>query len=134
MSAETPPELKPSENRWYDATLALLVGTIAFGAMVFHGAAVQTPNESPPVEAAPLVVIATVVATISYILLKRKHATAYVASAITGVLVVVFLALIAGGVVGELKPGTNPIGPLSYAVLAVALTIAAILAQRERPA
>lgn len=106
------------------------MGTIVFGSMVFQSLAVQLPKESPPVEAAPLVVITTAAAAISYLLLRRNNATGYEAVAVTGVLTILTPVLIGAGVVGELKPGTNPIGPLAYIVLGVALFVSAVKARK----
>lgn len=89
MSAERSTEHKSDENWWYDVTLALLVGEIAFSAMVFHGLAVQIPEVSPPVQAAPLLIIPTAAAAISFVLLLRNNVTGYTAAAITGLLAVV---------------------------------------------
>lgn len=103
MATESLSERKFGEERWYDATVALLVGTLVFGGMVFHSLSVQMPKESPPVEAAPLVVIMTAAAAISYLLLRRKNAIGYDAAAVTGVLTVLTPVLIGAGVLGELK-------------------------------
>lgn len=130
MATESLSERKFGEERWYDATVALLVGSIVFGGMVFHSLAVRMPKESPPVEAAPLVVITTAAAAISYLLLRRNNATGYEAAAVTGVLIVVSIGLVGTGVVGELKPATNPIGPLAYVALGVALFVTAVKARR----
>lgn len=126
MAPETLTKRKSSEERWYDATVALLVGTIVFSGMVFHSLAVQMPKESPPVEAAPLVVLITAAAAISYLLLRRNNATGYEAAAVTGILVIVSVVLVGAGVVGQLKPATNPIGPLLYIALGVAIFLTSV--------
>lgn len=132
MAPETLTERKSNEHRWYDITLALLIGEIVFGAMVFHGLAVQIPEVSPPVQAAPLIIIPTAAAAISSVLLLRNNAAGYVAAASTGLLAVIFLLLVGAGIVGALKPETNPLGPLAYILLGLALIISASMAKRRR--
>lgn len=129
---ETLTEHKSSEHRWYDITLALLVGEIVFGAMVFYGLAVQIPEVSPPVQAAPLIIVPTATAAISSVLLLRNNVAGYVTAAITGLLAVIFLLSVGAGIVGTLKPETNPLGPLAYILLGVALFVSAMTAKRQR--
>lgn len=131
MSTDTLTKAKTNEDRWYDITLALLVGEMAFSAMVFHGLAVQIPEVSPPVQAAPLLIIPTVAAAISIVLLLRNNSMGYDAAAITGVLAVISILAVGAGIVGQLKPGTNPLGPLAYIVLGAALFLAAVIARRQ---
>lgn len=134
MSGQGLPATTADEHRWFDVTLALLAGEIAFGVMVFHGLAVQIPEVSPPVQAAPLIIIPTVGAVISAVLLLRNNVWGYATAAITGLLAVVFLLSVGAGIVGELKPGTNPLGPLAYVLLGAALFVSAVVAWRQRSA
>lgn len=130
MASQTATDL--DSNPWNDLTLALLGGIAVFGSLVLHVAAVQTPVLSPPAEAIPLFVFNTTAAIISYLLVRRGSAGRYAAAAATGLLVVVSIGLIGGGFVGDLKPGTNPLGPLTYAALGLLLTGSAFRAWRRR--
>ena len=130
--AETPaPASTPKSTEWREVSLSLLVGIIVLGSGVFLVTVVQAPI-GPPVEAAPLFVWNTTAASIALVLLWQDTKYSYVASGLTGLLVLISLGLIATGVYGRLQPGSSPLGPLSYAALAIALigmTVAAWRAQ-----
>lgn len=135
MATETPTEPNSIETPWYDAALALLVGIAVLGAMVFLVAVIRPPGLSPPPAVAiPLFVFNTTAAVMGFVLLRRSGTLGYAAAIVTGGLVVVTIALLATGTVGELPSGGNPIGPLTYAVLGVALVVTTGVAWRNRMA
>lgn len=112
-------------NRWHQVTLALLGGFVVASFMFFLIVVVQTPGLNPPPESAALFIVVTTAGTISYHLLHWGDVIGYPAAILSGGFVFVILALVATGTYGPIGTRTNPIGPLSYSVLAVTLIIAA---------
>lgn len=93
--------------------------------MFFLIVVVQTPGLSPPPESAALFIVVTTAGTISYQLLRRGDVIGYPAAMLTGGFVFVILALVATGTYGPIGNRTNPIGPISYSLLAGAVIIVA---------
>lgn len=120
-----------SGSHWHDVSLALLVGVIVLGTGVFLVAVLQAPI-GPPVEAVPLFVWNTTAASVALVLLWQENKYGYAASIGAGVLVLLSLALIGLGVYGSINPGSSPLGPLSYAALAIALLGSTVAAWRAK--
>lgn len=132
--AETPAAATISRTApWRDVSLALLVGIIVLGSSVFLVAVLQAPI-GPPIEAAPLFTWNTTAASVAIVLLWQDNKYGYAASVLTGLLVLVSLALIGMGAYGSIQPGSSPLGPLSYAALAIALIGTTVAAWREQSA
>lgn len=133
MNENQTPAPPPKRTHWQDVTLAILVGVIALGGSVFLLAALQAPV-GPPAETIPLFVWNTTAAFISLVLVWRENRYGSTASILTGLLVLVSLGLIGTGTVGAIDPRGSPLGPLSYAALAIALIVASVAARREAAA
>lgn len=118
-----------SGRHWHEVSLALLVGIISLGTGVFLVTVLQAPI-GPPVEVVPLFVWNTTAASIALVLMWHENKYGYAAAIGTGGLVLLSLALIGLGVYGSIKPGSSPLGPLSYAGLATALIGTTIAAWR----
>lgn len=135
MATETPTESKSIKSPWHNASLALVVGIAVFGTMVFLAALIRPPGLSPPpAMALPLFIFNTTAAVMGFVLLQRSGALGYAAAIITGVLVVLTIVLLATGTIGELPSGGNPIGPLAYAALGVAVILTTGIGWRKRAA
>lgn len=131
VTVETGPDEGSRRTRWHRVTLALLGGLVAASFMFFLIAAIQTPGLDPPPESGALFVVVTTAGVISYHLLRGEDSIGYPAAMLTGGFVLVILALVATGAYGPTGPRTNPIGPVSYVVLSVALIITAGVAWRN---
>lgn len=131
MSGKTGPDDGSRRNRWHRITLALLGGLVAASFTFFLIAAIQTPGLDPPPESAALFIVVTTAGVISYHLLRGGDTVGYPAAMLTGGFVFVVLALVATGTYGPTGPRTNPVGPVSYVALAVAVIITAGLAWRK---
>lgn len=118
-------------NPWRDVSIALLVGLIVLGSSVFL-VIVLDASIGPSIVAAPLFVWNTTAASIALVLLWKDNKYGYAVSILTAVLIILSLALIATGVYGSVKPGSSPVGPLSYAALALALIATTYAAWRNR--
>lgn len=112
-------------SRWRRLTLALVGGHVAASFMFFLIAAMQTPGLDPPPETAALFIVVTTAGIISYQLLRMTPTIGYPAAMLTGGLVFVILGLVVTGAYGPIGSRTNPIGPVSYAALGVALIVTA---------
>ncbi len=123
-----------NDSRWHGAVVALTGGLVAASFMFFLIAVVQTPGLDPPPESAALFLLATTAGVISDRLLRRGVTAGYPAAMLTGVLVLVVVAVILVGTYGPAGPRTNPIGPISYVALAVAVVVMAGLAWRTETA
>ena len=123
-----------SENRWHGVAIALTGGLAAASFMFFLIAVVQTPGLDPPPESAALFLLATTAGVISDRLLRREATAGYPAAMLTGVVVLIVVAAILVGTYGPGGPRTNPVGPISYVTLAVAVVITAGLAWRTETA
>lgn len=121
-------------DRWHRGTLALLGGLVTASVLFFLIVAFQTPGLDPPPETAALFIVVTTAGAISYQLLRWAEPIGYPAAMLTGGLVVVILALVATGTYGPIGPRTNPIGPVSYGLLAGAVIITAGVAWRRQAA
>jgi hypothetical protein len=131
MMEEGSPAPLVKRNRWREVSLALLVGIIVLGASVFLVAVLQAPI-GPPIEAVPLFVWNTTAASVAVVLLWHDNKYGYAASILTGILVIISLMLIGMGVYGHIQPDSSPVGPLSYAALALALITTTSIAWRKR--
>lgn len=131
VSIETVPGGESHWDRWHRITLALLGGLVAASFMFFLIAAIQTPGLDPPPESTALFIVVTTAGVISYHLLRGKDAIGYPAAILTSGFVFVILGLVATGTYGPIGPRTNPIGPISYGALAVAVIITAGIAWRN---
>ncbi|MDX1745735.1 MAG: hypothetical protein R3324_07345, partial [Halobacteriales archaeon] len=116
---------------WHAVTLALTGGLASASFMFFLIAAFQTPGLDPPPESAALFLVATTAGVISYQLLRAGGTVGYPAAMLTGGFVLVAVALIVVGTYGPAGPRTNPVGPVSYVVLAVAVIVTAGAAWRS---
>lgn len=133
VSEDTSPGGGSRQSRWYRVTLALLGGLVAASLLFFLITVVQTPGLDPPPESAALFVVGTTAGVISYQLLRWEDPLGYPAAILTGGFVFVTLGLVATGTYGPIGPRTNPIGPVSYAALAVAVIVSASVAWRKEP-
>ena len=130
MFAMTPTTVE-QRSGWRTRSLALLGGHVAASFLFFLSATIQTPGLDPPPESAALFVVVTTAGVISYHLLRTEDISGYPAAMLTGGLTFLILWLVASGTYGPIGPRTNPIGPISYAVLAVALIITSWIGWRR---
>ena len=121
-------------SRWHGAVVALTSGLVAASFMFFLIAVVQTPGLDPPPESAALFLVATTAGVISDRFLRRGATVGYPAAMLTGVVVLVVVAVILVGTYGPGGPRTNPVGPIAYVALAVAVVVTAGLAWRTETA
>lgn len=131
MAEPSAPAPTLRSTQWREVSLALLVGIIVLGSSVFLVTVVQAPI-GPPIEAAPLFVWNTTAASIAIVLVWQDTKYGYAASVLTGLLVLISLGLIGMGVYGGIQPGSSPLGPLSYAALAIALIGTTVAAWRDQ--
>jgi hypothetical protein len=132
--AETPAVAPISgSTEWRDVSLALLVGIIVLGSSVFLVAVLQAPI-GPPIETVPLFAWNMTASSVVIVLPCPDNQYGYPASVFTGLLVIISLGLIGMGVFGSIEPGSSPLGPLSYGVLAIALIGTTVAAWREQSA
>lgn len=124
----------PVPSEWHRRTLALSGGVLAASAMFYGIAAVQTPGLDPPPESTALFLGATVAGVVSTVLLQQESTAGYPAAILTAVIVVAVVAVIVVGTYGPPGPRTNPIGPVSYVGLAVAVGVSAGVAWRRSAA
>lgn len=132
MTETSSPGSTARTAHWRQVSIALLGGSMILGSSVFLVTVLQAPI-GPPIEAAPLFVWNTTAAAVAIVLLAHHNRYGYAASLATSGLVLISLALLASGVMGGINPGSIPLGPISYAGLAVALIITTILAWRTEP-
>lgn len=116
---------------WHVVALALTGGLVAASFTFFLIAALGTPGLDPPPESAVLFLVATTAGVISYQLLRSGGTAGYPAAMLTGGFVLVAVALIVVGTYGPAGSRTNPVGPVSYVVLAVAVIVTAGAAWRD---
>lgn len=131
MIEVTGTRITAGRSHWHGLTLALLSGHVAASLLFFLIAAIQTPGLDPPPESAALFIVVTTAGVISYQLLRWEVALGYPAAILTGGFVFVILALVATGTYGPIGARTNPIGPISYAALGVAVIVSAGVAWRK---
>lgn len=132
--AETPaPAPMSGSTQWREVSIAILVGIIVLGSSVFLVTVLQAPI-GPPIETTPLFTWNTTAASVAIVLLWQNNRYGYAASVLTGLLVITSLGLIGFGVYGSIKPGSSPLGPLSYGALALALIGTTVAAWREQAA
>jgi O-antigen/teichoic acid export membrane protein len=123
-----------TDGRWHGIALALTGGLVAASFMFFLIAAIQTPGLDPPPESAALFLVATTAGVISYGLLRGDDTAGYPAAMLTGTIVLAVVALVVAGTYGPAGPRTNPVGPISYVGLAVAVILTAGAAWRREGA
>lgn len=133
MSTEVPTRPDPS-TEWHRLTAAFLVGLTLASALFAHVAAVQTPGLDPPPETFALFVVAAVAGAVAYVLVSQESAYGYAAAALAALVVLAEMAAVLLGVFGDPGPETNPLGPIAYAVVALATLVAATLASRRESA
>ncbi len=131
MPETVAPPPPPRDNQWREISLSLLAGIIVLGSSVFLVTVLQAPI-GPPVEAVPLFAWNTTLASVAIVLLWQNNKYGYPASVLTGMVVISSLGLLAMGVYGGINPASSPIGPLSYAVLAIALIGTTVAAWRNQ--
>ncbi len=119
------------QNGWRTMTRALLGGLIASSFMFFLIATTQPAGLDPPPESAALFLVVTTAGVSSFLLMHDGATTGYPAAMLTGGIVFVVLGLILAGTYGPAGARTNPIGPISYAVLAGAVIVSAGIAWRD---
>jgi peptidoglycan/LPS O-acetylase OafA/YrhL len=132
MSHPPPTELADDRPGWHQYLRAFLGGLVVASAMFFVVAAVQTPELDPPPETVAVFVVAATAGTVSYLLLDHRPTAGYATAALTGGYVLLEVALVVAGVYGPAGPETNPLGPIIYVVLAVAVVLTAALSWRGR--
>lgn len=131
MAQSTPSTATAS--MWDRSTRALLGGLAVASAGFFHISVVQTPGLDPPPESAALFLVATAGAVVSFLLLAYDLRSAgYALSVLNGLYVLVVLAVVVSGTYGPAGSETNPLGPVAWVVLAVAVVVSAGLAWRGR--
>lgn len=117
---------------WGSITEALLGGLGVASAGFFLIAITQPTGLDPPPETAALFLVSVTAASISYLLLRRGlRAVGAVAAGLTGAWVVGSVGLVVAGVYGPPGAETNPIGPVAWVLLGLAVIAAAVLARRE---
>jgi peptidoglycan/LPS O-acetylase OafA/YrhL len=120
-----------NDSRWHGVAFALTGGLVAASFMFFLIAVVRTPGLDPPPESAALFLVVATAGVISDRLLRRGATAGYPAAMLTGLLVVVAVAVIVVGTYGPGGPRTNPVGPVAYVSLAVAVILVAGAAWRS---
>jgi hypothetical protein len=123
-----------SVTRWHGLTVALLDGLVAASVMFFLITALRTPGLDPPPESAALFLVAATAGVVSHRLFEDGGSLGYAAAMLTGGFVPVVVALIVTGTYGPAGPRTNPVGPIAYVALAVAVFVMAGIAWRKRTA
>lgn len=119
-------------SRWGSATQALLGGLAIASAGFFLITVTQPAGLDPPPQTAALFLVSTTAAAISYLLLAQGlHRLGYTAGILTGLWVIVSVALVVSGMYGPPGPETNPIGPIAWMLLSLAVIVAAVFARRE---
>lgn len=116
---------------WHGLTVALTGGLVAASFMFLLIAALRTPGLDPPPESAALFLVATTAGVISYGLLRGDGTAGYPAAMLTGMIVLAVVVLLVTGTYGPAGPRTNPVGPVSYVGLAVAVILTAGAAWRR---
>lgn len=132
MAHATLQESSARVPKWHHLTTALVGGLVVASAMFFLIVVAQTPGLEPPPQSAALFVVTTTAGVVSYLLLARQHRAAYPMALFAGLSVVLTLALVGGGTYGPVGTATNPIGPISYVVLGLAVVVTAGLAWRAQ--
>lgn len=118
---------------WDPLTRALLGGLGFASAGFFLIAVVQTPGLDPPPETAALFLVSMTAAAISYLLLGHGLlGSGYIAAMLTGGYVLLSVGVVVSGAYGPAGPETNPIGPIAWILLSVAVIVSAVFAFRER--
>lgn len=119
-------------STWDGLARAFLVGLAIANAGFFHIAVVATPGLDPPPETAAVFLVATAAAATSYVLLARGLLElGYLAAILSGAYVLVSAVLVVAGIYGPPGPETNPLGPIAWVLLALAVVASAWLARRD---
>lgn len=118
-------------ERRQQVTVALTSGLAVASAMFFLIAAIGTPGLDPPPETAAMFVLTTTIAVVAVVLLAQDSPTGYPVAILAGGVVVATVALTLLGTFGPAGPRTNPVGPLFYVSLALAVVVEAVLAWRS---
>lgn len=120
-------------STWDPLTRAFLGGLAIASAGFFVIAVVQTPGLDPPPETAALFLVSMTAATISYLLIGHGLlGPGYIAAMLTGGYVLLSVGVVVNGAYGPSGPETNPIGPIAWILLSVAVIVSAVFALRER--
>jgi hypothetical protein len=126
MSIET-----SAPDPWTRLTRALVGGLTVASAGFFLITVLQPEGLDPPPETAALFLVATAAAATSYLLLALElSALGYAASVLTGLYVLVTVAVVVAGTYGPPGPETNPVGPVAWLLLSVAVVGSAARAWR----
>lgn len=133
MAKGFPEERSTTQSEWHRVTRVLVGGFVTASFMFFLLAGLQTPGLDPPPESAALFVVVTTAGMISYLLLDAEGSIGYGTSIFTGLIALMILVVVGSGVYGDIGPRTNPLGPLFYLVLALAVIASAGLAWRAAP-
>lgn len=118
------------DRRWRRISIALLLGFITFNFMAAH-VTIHQPAIGPTIAALPLFNVTLVVAVISVPLLWWETSGSHSMTMLAALLGLLSLGLVASGTLGRVKPGTPPIDPVVYLLIAVALIITTYRARNE---
>lgn len=119
-------------SRWGSVTQALLGGLTVASAGFFLITVMQPAGLDPPPQTAALFLVSMTAAAISYILLTQElHRLGYTVGILTGFWVIGSVALVVSGTYGPPGPETNPIGPIAWVLLSLAVIVTAVFARRE---
>lgn len=138
MASQTRYGGKTDQNRWNVVTQALLVGYVAWNALLWLALDLGRHSPEVPTGAAQPVAWVVSIGIIGYLLIRQEFKAGYVLSIVTPILGVVALALIAVGPHGPI-PGdpAAPVlwvgfGPGGYVGFSVILVVATVLAWQSR--
>lgn len=121
---------KPSSN--LQVALSMFVGVVAFTVGILAVTLSQAPIPPPPLRLAPWLVLNIALGSTFLPLLWWRRRAGYIGAIGVGSFTIALVTLVAGGAFGPLAPGANPVGPLIYAIFAVALIASTVAAWREK--
>lgn len=132
MTQQITNEKTVAPGKWDSLTRACTGSLAIMSAGFFLIAVTQPQGLDPPPETAAIFLVSVTAASLGYLLLahgatKAGHRVAILA----GLFVILGISIVVTGVYGPGGPRTNPIGPVAWILLSVAVMVSGILAQRE---
>ncbi len=112
------------------ALFAALLGVIVEGGFVTALALTQPPYPVPPPASADFFILTVTYAAVCMPLVLWGRAGGYIGAMGVGLFTLLTLVLTLLGTLGDRPVGANPLGPLTFAVLAVVLIVFGVIAWR----